>query len=93
MSGNVITEGEARRIAERDLDRRIRPDAGLDIVITGVQDFPGYWVVNYNSRAFVETGSFLDALAGNAPIIIDKATGESRFGSTAEPIEDQLERM
>jgi Immunity protein 35 len=87
----MITEDEARRIGERDLDQSVRPDAGPDIVITGVLDYPGFWVVTYNTRAFVETGSFLEALAGNSPIIIDKVTGKSRFGNTAQPIEEQLD--
>jgi hypothetical protein len=91
MNGRVITEDEARRIAERDLDHHIRPDAGPDIVITGVVDFSGYWVVTYNSQAFVDTGSFSEALVGNSPMIIDKATGSSRFGNTVQPIEEQLE--
>ncbi len=36
----------------------------------------------YNSKAYVETGEIGHRLAGNAPIIIDKADGSVHTGGT-----------
>lgn len=33
------------------------------------------WVFFYNARAFLETGDRAYALAGNAPLIVDRTTG------------------
>lgn len=46
----------------------------------------------YNTRKFVDTGSFRDALVGNGPLIINKRTRLVRMGLTGQPVEEQLDR-
>ena len=45
------------------------------------------WVFFYQSKAFIKTGDFLELLAGNAPIIVNKNTGELVFTGTAHDID------
>lgn len=44
----------------------------------------------YNTRRFIETGSLLACLGGNAPLIVSRATGEVTVTGTAYPIEHYL---
>ncbi len=50
------------------------------------------WVFFYNSKRFVETRDMQWALGGNAPLIVDKYTGEIHVTGTAHPIEYYIER-
>jgi len=43
------------------------------------------WVFFYQSKKYLETGKINDALAGNAPIIVNKRTGELIKTGTANP--------
>ncbi|MGJ0194787.1 YrhB domain-containing protein [Pantoea sp. RRHST58] len=45
----------------------------------------------FQSREYLETGDFSTQLAGNAPFIIDKDTGEIHELGTAYPIEKYLQ--
>src|ERR1700733_1541778 len=44
------------------------------------------WVFFYNSKSYLETRDFRYALAGNAPYIVNRQTGELRVTGTAYPI-------
>jgi hypothetical protein len=44
------------------------------------------WVFFYTSRKWMETGSLEYAIAGNAPVIVEKATGRIVDTGTALPI-------
>ncbi len=92
MSMDHVDEGAARTIAEKVLDEQVRPTVGEDIVVTTVREYPACWVVGYNTRAYVETGAISHALAGGGPIIINRGTGRARLGTSALPVEDQLDQ-
>ncbi len=49
------------------------------------------WVFFYNTKKFQETGDFRDMVGGNAPIIIDKDTGELTEAGTAFDIDYYIE--
>jgi hypothetical protein len=51
------------------------------------------WVFFYNSRAYLEDGDENEVLAGNGPIVVEKATGRVHQLVTAYPIDDQLARL
>jgi Immunity protein 35 len=87
----VLSQAEAREIAEDFLREEIQPHNTVDIVISELEEFPTCWVAIYNSRKFVDSGSFRDALAGNGPLIISKRTGAVRIGVTSQPVEEQLD--
>jgi len=46
-----------------------------------------YYVFFYINRKFLETGDFSYRLVGNAPIIVDKQTGNMHLTGTAYPLE------
>ena len=50
------------------------------------------WIFFYTSQRFLETGDIHDAVAGNAPIVVDRRTGELTPLGTAEPVENYLRR-
>jgi hypothetical protein len=52
---------------------------------------PFGWVFFFNSTAFIKSGDIRDAVAGNAPFIIDSNDGSIHETGTALPIECYLE--
>ena len=50
------------------------------------------WVFFYQSLEFIESGDFKDMLAGNAPYIVNRNTGEFVVTGTALPIEDYISK-
>jgi hypothetical protein len=83
---------EARSLAEKYLPER--PMASLaEVVIldehTIETDFG--WVFFWNSKKYMETGEFQYALAGNAPLIVDRRDGSVHLTSTAYPVEEIIE--
>jgi hypothetical protein len=45
------------------------------VVDKSTREFPSGWVFFYNSERYIQTGNVLDSLAGNVPIIVDRADG------------------
>lgn len=86
-----VTREQAVAIAEDMLDREVRPKVDEEIALTELREFPTCWVAGYNTRAYLETGSVIHALAGGGPIIINRRTGHARLGTSALPTEDQLD--
>jgi len=87
----AVTKEQAIAIAEKLLDREVRPNLDEEVAVTEVREFPTCWVAGYNTRAYIETGSVVHALAGGGPIIINRRTGEARLGTSALPAEDQVD--
>ena len=48
------------------------------------------WVFFYQSSDYLKTGELCDQLAGNAPYIVNKATGELVETGTTLPTEDYI---
>lgn len=86
-----LTKDQAVLIAQEMLEKELQPNIGEDITLTEVREFPTCWVAGYNTRAFLETGSTVHALAGGGPIIINRQTGSARVGTSALPAEEQLD--
>mgnify|MGYP001581233356 CR=1 FL=1 len=53
---------------------------------------PWGWVFFYESAHFLETGRFEDRLAGNAPCLFNRFTGEIAWAGTAHPIGHYIEQ-
>lgn len=82
----MITYEQARQQAERLLTEW----TGGPYVITGDQEFDVGWAFFYDSRQHQQSGSILDALAGNAPILVDRDTGQFCPTGTARPVEEYV---
>ena len=51
------------------------------------------WVFFYESKAYLDTGDFSYALAGNAPLLISRMDGSVHVTGTARPIEFYIENF
>jgi hypothetical protein len=87
----MLTSGEARAAARRYLDER----AEVEVVIldehTREEDFG--WVFFYQSAEYVKSSCTSDLLAGNAPIVVLRDSGEIHVTGTALPVDDYLEKF
>ncbi|MGH3272448.1 MAG: YrhB domain-containing protein [Trebonia sp.] len=87
----IVSADEARDVALRHLRSEVEPSIGEELATTDAWEYPTCWVVGYNTRAYLETGSISHALAGGGPLIINRATGRVRMGTWSAAIEDQLD--
>jgi hypothetical protein len=84
---------EARGLAKRHLaELPMSPPTELAILDEHTMETEFGWVFFWNSKQYQETGEFQYALAGNAPLIVDRRDGSVHETSTAEPIEEVIER-
>ncbi|MGC4885584.1 YrhB domain-containing protein [Micromonospora sp. DT227] len=79
----MINQHEARGVAEGALRTMSSVSGVPPLAITEVEERPGCWVFYYQSARYLQTGSFLDSVAGNAPIIVDRNTGQPHVTGTA----------
>ena len=70
--------------AQRFLDEVIRPEHRTEIVISKCQEIEEGWSFGYNTRAFVEDGDIMSALAGNGPVIVPRS-GAAPYIAPAVP--------
>lgn len=88
----MIAFAQAKQIIQSHLSaisRELAPDAAV-IVESATSERPFGWVFFYQSREYLESGSFSHALAGNAPLIVDRLTGDIVVTGTTHPIEHYL---
>ncbi|MFY1597039.1 YrhB domain-containing protein [Micromonospora sp. WMMD737] len=86
----VINQQAARSAAEEALRAMSSDPAVPPLAITHVEERPGCWIFYYQSVRYVQTGSFLDSVAGNAPILVDWNTGQPHVTGTARSTEYYL---
>ncbi|NBC39348.1 YrhB domain-containing protein [Corallococcus exiguus] len=72
--------------------RRVSARAGAELIIlderTIEREFG--WVFFYASKRHVETGDPAFSVGGNAPMIVDRVTGELHVTGTAYPVEHYI---
>lgn len=51
------------------------------------------WMFFYTSKRFLQTGDFSDAVAGNAPVIVDHTLGSLHVTGTAYPVAAYIEEF
>lgn len=89
----MITREEAKaRVAEElsDWHDGATTDDTLIILDDATIEKPWGWVFFYTSRRFHETGDVRYALAGNAPYLVERATGRVLATGTAYPTADYI---
>ena len=59
----------------------------------GPSDHDIGWLYVWNSRRYVDTGDFMTALMGNAPIVVLRTTGEVHSLPTGIDIDDGLQQL
>lgn len=86
----MISREEAVQVAESML-RELNTSDGVDRVVLGEPtDVAGHWVIGYNSRAYVEDGDIISALAGNGPIAVPRSGEPAFFLTSTRPAAEQL---
>ena len=63
------------------------------LVVVRVDEHDFGWVYFYDGSMHLATGSALDAVVGNAPLIVDRADGRLYITGTAQPIEHYLQEF
>jgi len=61
----------------------VNPNVKLQILAENTEEYDFGWVFFYDSAKFIETGDSREALVGNAPLIINKESGELVVTGTA----------
>ena len=84
-----LTRAEAAAIASEYL-KTIGDEFVLLDHQTMERDFG--WVFFYDSEAHLRSGAIRDAVAGNAPFVVMRATGEVRVTDTVHPLDYYLEQ-
>ena len=89
----MIDKETARKLVSDRLQATNQRD-GLDLIViddqTIEEDFG--WIFFYSSKRYLETHDIRYAVAGNAPMIVDRRDGSIHFTGTAEPTEKYIER-
>ena len=65
----------------------VNPNIKLQIVKDAIEEHEFGWVFRYDSARHIETGDFRDGLVGNAPLIVDRHSGQILETGTAEEID------
>lgn len=87
----MIAREQAEALAEQHVaafrgnvpDLMLRTDATIER--------PFSWVFFYDSRRYIETGDTDHAVCGNAPVIVNRHSGELWVTGTAKPVEAYIE--
>ncbi len=64
----------------------------LHLVVTNITEYEFGWLFTYNTEEYMRTNNISHALAGNAPLIVDKADGQIYVTGTAPPFEQYIEQ-
>jgi len=68
------------------LPNYVNPNIKLKIQDNCTEEHEFGWVFYYNSEKYIETGDFKEALGGNAPLIVNRDSGDLVITGTAEDI-------
>ena len=93
----MLTKDEARALLLAELERMPMPrdpddPTKLVIVDEHTIEKDWGWVFFYSTDRYVETGDFRYALVGNAPVIVNRYTGERIITGTGKPIEQYIRK-
>jgi hypothetical protein len=88
-----MTKDEARQIASSYLKGIERADCKLVLLDTSTIEKSFGWVFFYQSKRYLETGEIKDALAGNAPIVVEKPDGRIHTLGTALALDDSIREL
>ena len=92
QSPTVSDISEAKRIAESWIHSRY-PDGSVGLMLDRTREEPFGWVFFYQTRDYIDTGDFRSQLAGNAPIVVMRDSGEVEVTGTARPLDEYLDRF
>jgi len=65
----------------------VNPNVKLRILKDQIEEYEFGWVFHYNTARHIETGDIVDGMVGNAPLIVDRNTGQLFETGTAHETE------
>ncbi len=65
----------------------VNPNIKLQILQDQIEEYEFGWVFHYDSAGHIESGDVRDGLVGNAPLIVDRHTGQILETGTARETE------
>jgi hypothetical protein len=90
----MVNSEEARRLFSVWLaNTSAKINVALELVEEKTIETEFGWVYFYTSKEFKENGDITHALAGNAPVIVDRATGSLHVTGTARPTAEYIEEF
>lgn len=90
----MIDFAKAKRLAEEHLREAASggsPSLRLELLHQYTEEHSFGWVFFYDSEQHIKTGALEDALAGNAPFIVERSAGRILVTGTARPVEEYLD--
>lgn len=88
----MISRIQAQVLAESHISQIAGSEISFAILDARTVERPFGWVFFYQSRRYLETRDPSEVLAGNAPLIVDRLTGEITETGTAYPLDYYLSR-
>jgi len=90
----MVTRDQAANIALQMARGLFRPSEGdsIELVESATTEVEVGWVFFYNTRRYLETGDVLQALMGNAPILVFGESGEATTLRYALGLERSIQR-
>jgi hypothetical protein len=88
-----MNRGEAQKLVEMDLAGNDNPYDTIECVVLENETIEKEWgwVFFYQSKKYMETKNFQHLLAGNAPYIVNRMSGDVLSTGTAYPIDHYIE--
>ena len=93
-ANKMITREQARELVAKQVCGRpdwLPPDDEIIIIDEATIEKPWGWVFFFSSKQWMETNDTKYAIAGNAPIIVEKETGRLITTGTARETEYYIE--
>ena len=85
----MLTKNDAYSLVEAEFTQ-YESDGDPVILKAETLEYSWGWVVFYQSKKYIETNDIRYALAGNAPYIVNRQTGEIELTGTALPVEEYI---
>lgn len=86
----MLSDADCRSLAEQHL-ARIAQQCGEGLVLLARPfETPATLAYTYQTSAFLATGDYTHALAGNGPILVSKLSGAVEVAGTALGVEDYV---
>ena len=86
----MITKLEARTLVKQAISKTCA-EVECEIIDSETLEHDWGWVFFYNSCEYLNTGNIIAALAGNAPFIVNRQTGELVSTGTARPTAEYVQ--
>ena len=87
-----MNEVQAQKLVEKELAENDL-FGQIDCIVLNEETIekPWGWIFFFQSKSYIETGDFIHMLGGNAPMIVNRYSGELIHTGTAQPIEAYIE--